>query len=99
MRRHTNLVRENSAIQRLGLRDLVTDRAVRIDPVHRATAGVVVGDQREAACMINRHVDRARPQRDRGTVRLELAARGIDSRRTQIMLVAFGAEECGPAIA
>jgi hypothetical protein len=62
--RHANLMREDSAIQRSRLCDLLADRAIRLDPVHRDAAGVVVGGEREGAGVIDRHVDRARAQRD-----------------------------------
>lgn len=83
-------MRENSGIKRARLFHLIAHGAVAVDPMHSETAGIAVGNQRVFRGYVGRHVDRAMPQRNRFTVRLQRARRRIDAKRAYMVHVAAG---------
>jgi hypothetical protein len=79
IRRRAHLVAEDAEIERSRLWHLLARCPVGVDAIDPQRARVVERDEDELRGNVGRHVDRARRQRDRRTVRGERTARGIDA--------------------
>jgi len=92
-------VREDAAVEDRGLLHFLADGPIRIDPMHRGPARIVVSRQGVGAATVERYVDRTRRQCGGRAVHLQRAIAGIDAQRAQEVFVALDAERSRTAVA